>query len=121
MESLLDQLRSTADYVVIDTAPALYVSDPMIVAPRVDGVLVVVDADETTGGAASHAVDQLAQVGAKVIGSVLNGFDASKARYYGRYAYRYHHRYGDVGENGAKAASGNGGRAAGRTSDEVWR
>ena len=121
MESLLDLLRSTADYVVIDTAPALYVSDPMIVAPRVDGVLVVVDADATTGGAASHAVDQLAQVGARVIGSVLNGFDASKARYYGRYGYRYHHRYGDLGENGAKAASGNGGRAAARTSDDVWR
>jgi polysaccharide biosynthesis transport protein len=120
MQSLLELLRSTADYVVVDTAPALFVSDPMIVAPRVDGVLVVVDADATTGGSASHAVDQLAQVGAKVIGSVLNGFDASKARYYGRYAYHYHHRYGDSGHEGANGASENGGRVAGRTSDEIW-
>ena len=63
MELVLRHLRSNADYVVIDTPPALVVSDAMIVAPRVDGVVVVVDADETTGGAASHAIDQLEQVG----------------------------------------------------------
>ncbi|HET7929427.1 MAG TPA: polysaccharide biosynthesis tyrosine autokinase, partial [Actinomycetota bacterium] len=108
MEGLLQLLRSTADYVVVDTPPALFVSDAMIVAPRVDGVLIVVDADETTAGAASHAVDQLEQVGAKVIGSVLNGFDASRARYYGRYAYHYHHRYGDSGHDGARSSSENG-------------
>ena len=49
MELLLRHLRSTADYVVIDTPPALVVTDAMIVAPRVDGVVVVVDSDVTTG------------------------------------------------------------------------
>jgi tyrosine-protein kinase len=123
MEQLLDALRATADYVVVDTAPALIVSDAMIVAPRVDGVLVVVDSDSTTGAAASHAVEQLQQVGAKIIGSVLNGFDASKARYYsyaGRYAYRYEYRYGEAGGG---EANGNGGvpRVAGRGAEDVWR
>ena len=74
----------------------------MIVAPRVDGVVVVVDADTTTGGAASHTIDQLEQVGGNVIGSVLNRFDPSKARYYSyagqyAYAYRYHDRHEDSG------------------------
>ena len=98
MELLLGHLRATADYVVIDTPPALVVTDAMIVAPRVDGVVVVVDSDVTTGAAALHTVEQLEQVGAKVIGSVLNRFDPSKARYYsrgGRYAYRYHYGYAD--------------------------
>jgi Mrp family chromosome partitioning ATPase len=124
MESLLGDLRSSADYVVIDTPPALVVSDAMIVAPRVDGVVVVVDADETTGGAASHTIDQLEQVGGNVIGSVLNRFDPSKARYYsyaGRYAYayRYHYRHEDSG-TADEGSNGKGRRAAARTPDNVW-
>jgi capsular exopolysaccharide synthesis family protein len=124
MESVLRHLSSSADYVVIDTPPALVVSDAMIVAPRVDGVVVVVDADETTGGAASHAIDQLEQVGGNVIGSVLNRFDPSKARYYsyaGRYAYayRYHYRHEDSG-TGDEGSNGKGRRPAARTHDNVW-
>ena len=124
MESVLKHLGSNADYVVIDTPPALVVSDAMIVAPRVDGVVVVVDADTTTGGAASHAIDQLEQVGGNVIGSVLNRFDPSKARYYsyaGRYAYayRYHYRNEDSGAGG-EGSNGKGRRAAARTPDNVW-
>lgn len=124
MEELLRMLRSTADYVVIDTAPALIVTDAMIVAPRVDGVLVVVDADVTTAGAASHAVEQLDQVGAKVLGSVLNGFDASKARYYshgGRYAYRYEYRYAEAAAKDDKGFNGNGRRAPAQKPEDVWR
>jgi polysaccharide biosynthesis transport protein len=121
---VLGHLRSSADYVVIDTPPALIVSDAMIVAPRVDGVVVVVDADETTGGAASHAIDQLAQVGGHVIGSVLNRFDPSKARYYsyaGRYAYAYRYHYGheDSGKRG-EGSNGKGGLPAAPTPDNVW-
>jgi polysaccharide biosynthesis transport protein len=123
MESLLTLLRSSADYVVVDTAPALIVSDAMIVAPRVDGVVVVVDADETTGGAASHTIDQLEQVGGSVIGSVLNRFDPSKARYYphaGRYAYRYHYQHEDSGR-GDKGSNGKDRRALPVRPDNVWR
>ena len=122
MESLLRDLRSSADYVVIDTPPALVVSDAMIVASRVDGIVVVVDADETTSGAASHTIDQLEQVGGNVLGSVLNRFDPSKARYYsyaGRYAYRYHYRHEDSG-TGDRSSNGKGRRAAARTPDNVW-
>ena len=116
MELLLGHLRSTADYVVIDTPPALVVTDAMIVAPRVDGVVVVVDSDVTTGAAALHTVEQLEQVGAKVIGSVLNRFDPSKARYYsrgGRYAYRYHYGYADSSA-GDRGSNGKGQRAPAR-------
>ena len=125
IESLLTHLRSSADFIVIDTPPALVVTDAMIVAPRVDGVVVVVDADETTAAAASHTTEQLQRVGARVIGSVLNGFDPAKARYYsnygGRYAYGYHYRSEDSG----MADSGSNGKGqrvpAPPTPDDVWR
>ena len=123
MELLLGHLRATADYVVIDTPPALVVTDAMIVAPRVDGVVVVVDSDVTTGAAALHTVEQLEQVGAKVIGSVLNRFDPSKARYYsrgGRYAYRYHYGYADSSA-GDRGSNGKGQRVPpAPTPDDVW-
>jgi tyrosine-protein kinase len=125
MESLLRDLSSSADYVVIDTPPALVVSDAMIVAPRADGIVVVVDADTTTGGAASHTIDQLEQVGGNVIGSVLNRFDPSKARYYsyaGKYAYRYHYRHEDSG-TADQGSNGKDRRAAPvpPPPDSVWR
>jgi capsular exopolysaccharide synthesis family protein len=123
MELLLGHLRATADYVVIDTPPALVVTDAMIVAPRVDGVVVVVDSDVTTGAAALHTVEQLEQVGAKVIGSVLNRFDPSKARYYsrgGRYAYRYHYGYADSSASD-RGSNGKGQHAPAPTPDDVWR
>ena len=41
MQALLGQLRHAADFVVIDTAPVLAVSDALILAPSSDGVLVV--------------------------------------------------------------------------------
>jgi capsular exopolysaccharide synthesis family protein len=114
MEELLGTLRKTADYVVMDTAPILAVSDAMIVAPRVDGVLLMTEADETMRGAAAHAREQLEQVGANVIGAVLNNFDASKAKYYaygGRYGYRYHY-----GPEPTPEQNGNGRLSGGRES-----
>jgi succinoglycan biosynthesis transport protein ExoP len=97
MDGLLGVLRQHADYVLLDTAPALAVSDPLIVAPRADGVLLVADAGSTTRGAVAHVREQLEQVGANVVGGVFNNFDPSNAKYYPSYYnsyYSYHYRPG---------------------------
>jgi polysaccharide biosynthesis transport protein len=83
--SVLAQLRGFAEYVVIDTAPVLPVTDALVVAPRADAVVLVVGAFATRRGAARRAVDALEQVNAKVIGTVLNEFDPKKARFDHRY------------------------------------
>ena len=60
-------------------------------------MIYVADASNTTRGAVAHAREQLDQVGAEIIGSVLNNFDPLKSRstpYYNRYYYRYKYRYG---------------------------
>ncbi|MDP8956172.1 MAG: polysaccharide biosynthesis tyrosine autokinase [Actinomycetota bacterium] len=106
MGELLDDLKEIADFVIIDSAPILVVADSLALAPRVDGVLVIADAQATSRAAVTTAHNQLEQVGATLIGAVLNNFDPSKAKtypYYYRYQYRYAYRPGrggDVEPNG---------------------
>lgn len=99
MESLLDQLRSLAEFVVIDTPPFLAVADALILAQRSDGVLIVADAGRTARGAIAETSDQLEQSGAHVVGTVLNNFEASRSPYHYRYhhPYQYHSRQRDPG------------------------
>jgi capsular exopolysaccharide synthesis family protein len=108
MGEVLAGLREVADYVIIDTAPVLLVADALALAPLVDGVLFVADAEKTSRSAVAHAREQLEQVGAVMIGSVLNNFDPSKAkayRYYGYYS-AYGYRYGRYGYSGQTYGNG---------------
>ena len=82
-------------------------ADALALAPMVDGVLLVTDAEDTHRAAVTAARDQLEQVGAKIFGAVLNDFDASKAKaspYYYRYGYRYSYRYSNPEGNGGTHA-----------------
>jgi capsular exopolysaccharide synthesis family protein len=93
MQALLRELQEASDFVLIDAAPVLPVADAMTLTPLTDAVLFVADARRTTRGAIEQARHQLDQVNARVIGTVLNNFDPSKApgeahQHYGYYAYR---------------------------------
>jgi Mrp family chromosome partitioning ATPase len=118
MGRLLAALRDHADFVIIDAAPVLVVADPLALAPMVDGILFVADADDTSRHGVERAREHLGQVGARVIGSVLNDFDPGKARAYELYGYRRYsygrrYRYSEDGY-GAGYETGNG-RAEDRT------
>jgi succinoglycan biosynthesis transport protein ExoP len=94
LRELLGLLTQHVDVVVIDSPPVLPVTDAAVLAQNVDGVLLVIDAGETRRGIAQHAVESLRQVGANVIGAVLNRVSAGKGGYY----HYYHEYYGDGGE-----------------------
>ena len=73
-----------------DTCLALATADAGIVASLTDGVLLVVRAGTTDKNAAQRACQQLANVGARVIGTVLNdpgGQVAKEGDYYYPYDY----------------------------------
>lgn len=94
MGRLLGQFRDVADFVILDSAPALVVADALTLAPFVDAALFVADAEHTTRSAVIHARNQMEQVNASIIGAVLNNFDPSKAKsspYY--YSYYYTYKY----------------------------
>ncbi len=100
-EQLLRMLRQQYDYVLIDSPPMLAVSDPAVIAPIADGVLLVIRVLKNGSPAAIQARNLLAGVGANVIGVSIN--DVNRSPYYGysyygsRYSYgnRYGYSYGN--------------------------
>ena len=91
MEEILGEIRAHVDMVVIDTPPVTVVTDAVVLAPRVDGVLLVVRAGATRLGSAQLAVEQLRRVGANIIGIVVNDIPLGRAGY--GYAYQGYYKY----------------------------
>jgi succinoglycan biosynthesis transport protein ExoP len=91
-EDVIDDLRSAFDYVLVDTPPLLAVSDPCIVAPRVDGLLLTIRLSKNGRPAAERARDLLAGLKTNIIGVVVNG--VGKHGSMTGYGYE-HYRYAD--------------------------
>jgi capsular exopolysaccharide synthesis family protein len=86
MKKLLATFRANVDFVLIDTGPVLSAPDAMVLAPLVDAVLVVANAQQTTRSAAQRARKQLELVNARVIGTVLyDPADQAEENYYDDY------------------------------------
>jgi non-specific protein-tyrosine kinase len=110
--SVLALLREQYDYIIIDTPPILLVADAQVMAPFVDGTILVVRAGKTRKNQYLGARQAITSVGGKVLGVVLNqvpnfvvqgdyGYKYSgdyKGAYgYGRYRYRRNKYYSRSG------------------------
>jgi len=84
-EALFAALRRVADIVIIDSPPVLPVSDSLVLSRLADATLIVANGARTDAAAVGAAYEQLAQVEANVIGSVLN--EVRRGR--GGYGYGY--------------------------------
>jgi polysaccharide biosynthesis transport protein len=89
---LLEGTRERFHYVIVDSPPVMAVTDAVVAAHMTDAVLFVVGADMTSRESARLAVEQLRQVGARMLGGVLNGADLRRHAYY--YAPYYRAGYG---------------------------
>lgn len=69
---LLMRLRPQFDFIVIDGPPVNRYADVSVLAPTVDGVIMVVEADRTPLADAETATRELGKVGARILGVVLN-------------------------------------------------
>lgn len=86
MKTLLNEVRQRYDVVLIDTPPCLPVSDAATLAPAVSGVVVVARSGAVRRGEVTTAIHGLRDVGARVLGTVLNGAHPARdtTTYYGR-------------------------------------
>lgn len=87
MAELLAEARRDYDWVVIDSPPLLPVTDAAVLSRAADGVALVVDVRRTPLRTARKAVDHLRDVGAPLLGVVLNNARSSSHAYGGYGAY----------------------------------
>jgi capsular exopolysaccharide synthesis family protein len=98
-KELLDVIRSQYDFVIIDTPPLLVVTDPCVVAPRVDGVILAIRVTKNGRPFAERSKEILNSLGANVLGVVVNGLGSPSGGKYGygydqyQYGYGYTYRY----------------------------
>ncbi|MDH4156537.1 MAG: CpsD/CapB family tyrosine-protein kinase [candidate division Zixibacteria bacterium] len=91
---LIDELKFYYDLIVIDSPPIIPVSDPMLLASKVDGILLVLKAGSTQKEVAKRAVNIISGNEHKILGVVLNNVDNSLPYYYdySYYGYAYNQK-----------------------------
>ena len=117
-KEMIDLVREQYDFVIVDTPPLLAVTDPSVVAPRVDGVLMVLRLSKHARDSAMRATETLNSLGVRTLGVVINGIGKGAGYGYGSYRYGgyryggyrkgYGHGYGYGYGYGSEPAAANG-------------
>jgi capsular exopolysaccharide synthesis family protein len=94
---VLRMISEAADLVLVDSPPVLGLADASILASRVDGVLLVVDAHRVARRSLSHAADQIRKAGGRIVGIVMNAVEPREG--YGYYYQYYYYRYAQDGRS----------------------
>lgn len=90
--SLIEQMKFSYDLVLVDGAPILPVSDPMLLAPKVDNLLLVVKAGTTQKDVVARAVEILGSSRRQILGVVLNNMNNSLPYQYDYSYYGYEYK-----------------------------
>lgn len=95
MKDLIAEWRTQYDHIILDTPPALSVTDSILLSVDVDSVVLVVRSGNTTKAALRRTRELLAQVNARVLGVVVNAVNVDSPDYY--HYYYYGSKYGGYG------------------------
>lgn len=90
MSFLLSYLNRRFDILVIDSPPVLLASDALLIAPRTDGVVLIVKHGLMKREVVRKSVEQLRRAKANLIGVALNQVNFKKDRDYKYYRHYYH-------------------------------
>ncbi len=88
MRAFVEEAREHFDVIIFDTPPVLAATDAPLLSTQCDATIVVAQAAATRGPELDQTLKSLAGVGARVVGTLLNGFDTSMT-----YGYDYKYRY----------------------------
>jgi Mrp family chromosome partitioning ATPase len=95
LKAVMQAVSAEADFVLFDTPPILPVTDAAVLSSAVDGVMFVADAGRVRRDVAARAAGMLKQIGANVMGCVVNKLRADPA---GGYYYDYQYYTPDGGK-----------------------
>lgn len=94
MTALLQSLEAKYDYVFIDTPPINIVSDALVLAPKTNGIVLVVRDHATTHDEMKKSVNYIDFAKTRLLGVILNGVtDVHSKKYRSRYTKKYNYRY----------------------------
>jgi polysaccharide biosynthesis transport protein len=106
MADLIARFRKRFDMVIIDTPPMLAMPDARVLGRTADAVVLIARAGKTSRAAVQAAYRRLVEDQSKVLGVILNDWDAKASAYkhysyYGgyRYAAAYHRASGEETES----------------------
>jgi hypothetical protein len=108
---VLDRLAEEADLVVVDTPAMLPVGDTSAIAPKVDGLIFLVDMHVVKRPQLASAADQLARLPIRILGTVI------RVAHEGGHYYRS--RYGGYGYSSSYSQNGNDGKQPAAKKDKV--
>lgn len=92
MRDLLQKAAGNYHRVILDAPPTLLISDALLLATMVDGVILVARAGQNSRGVLKRAREQLQAVNAHIFGAVLNGVKARAGGYF-KQQYREFYEY----------------------------
>ena len=112
LEKLIDEAKKEYDYIILDTAPTLLVTDTLIISQLVDTTLYVIRADYTPKKILEFSVNLSEKGKLKNMAYVINNVGSNYKGYsytYGynykyNYAYGYGYGYGYDNETGKKVS-----------------
>jgi len=84
-------LREEYDYIIVDSPPIIAVTDALIIAKKVDHLVLVIRVNSTEREIIEQAKSLLKNIDVKVAGVVVNGIEVKK--YYSGYKYYYYYYY----------------------------
>jgi capsular exopolysaccharide synthesis family protein len=94
LREIIAALRTHYDWILIDTPPILAMADTAVLCPLVDGVAIVVGAEQSTRPAVQRSVDQIKSVNGRMLGVILNKVNFERnSYYYGQYYGEYYRSY----------------------------
>jgi polysaccharide biosynthesis transport protein len=87
MRRLMGTLASTFDFIVIDSPPIAAFTDSVLISSMVDGILLVIRGGKSSREIARRSQKMLQEVGARILGVVLNNVNLRS------YDYQYQQSY----------------------------
>jgi len=96
MKEIIEQVRTRYERIIIDSPPITAVTDAAIISNLVDGVIIVIRANDTHREIVKNGIAHLKSINAHILGAVLNGVEMGRDSYY--YYQYYYYYYGEDGE-----------------------
>lgn len=94
LDLILKRLGEEFDYVIVDSAPLVAVSDGIRIASLCDGALLVIRSGMVPKALIRQSLNDLKRSGCNLLGTVLNGIHTDGVGKYGKYGrYGYYSKY----------------------------